>query len=69
MPEVLCGCKGCATARKPLQDSIDQMLEAQKEIRTIIADMKSNHDTHKNYIKRLEQALTISTANPNRITL
>lgn len=37
--------------------TIDRYIEMQKAVRMIIADMKSNHDTHKNYIKRLEQTL------------
>jgi hypothetical protein len=30
--EVLCGCKGCARARKPLQDAIQRVRELHKEM-------------------------------------
>lgn len=37
--------------------TIDGYVEMQKSLRHIIADMKSNHGTHADYIKRLELAL------------
>ena len=30
--EVLCGCKGCAVARKPLQDAIERVRELHRNI-------------------------------------
>ncbi len=36
---------------------IAQLRDREKIIRNIIADMKSNHGTHAEYIKRLEMAL------------
>lgn len=36
---------------------IFQYIEREKAVRQVIADMKSNHGTHKGYIKALEEAL------------
>lgn len=52
--------KGCAHCHD-LTDLVRKLNAEQsrvhQEARQIIADMKSNHGTHKDYIKRLELAL------------
>lgn len=51
------GCSHCRDLTDVVVKQNDRHRRLHRAMHNIIADMKSNHDTHKNYIKRLEQVL------------